>query len=160
MIDAIDEVGKSIPTKPTPKSTDLVAWLDEAVADTQRLPFATGRIGPNSGFGDHRPGRIRTQRAKDGDSLPAATARSEVALVDDAGHNVHQDQPEIVEKLLADFLQCARGRRGADVGASTNRLKCSSRNRCHMRLPGFQRIVPTRTCYACGHCAKRTAAGA
>jgi pimeloyl-ACP methyl ester carboxylesterase len=30
---------------------------------------------------------------------------AQVALVDDAGHNVHQDQPEIVEKLLADFLQ-------------------------------------------------------
>lgn len=31
MIDTIGEVGKSIPTKPTTKSADLVAWLDETL---------------------------------------------------------------------------------------------------------------------------------
>lgn len=31
MLDAIDEVGKSTPTKPTSNVTDLVAWLDEAL---------------------------------------------------------------------------------------------------------------------------------
>jgi pimeloyl-ACP methyl ester carboxylesterase len=38
MIDAIDEVGKSIQTKPTTKSADHVAWLDEALRalDIQR----------------------------------------------------------------------------------------------------------------------------
>jgi pimeloyl-ACP methyl ester carboxylesterase len=38
MIDAIDEVGKSIQTKPATKSADLVAWLDEVLGalDIQR----------------------------------------------------------------------------------------------------------------------------
>jgi pimeloyl-ACP methyl ester carboxylesterase len=38
MIDAIDEVGKSIATKPITKSADLVAWLDETLraVDIQR----------------------------------------------------------------------------------------------------------------------------
>ena len=216
MIDAIDEVGKSIPTKPTPKSADLVAWLDEALRalDIQRSAivgasrgtwiathYATafperverlafmcpvgivGGMSPSFLFrglatiavwpterrvwslidsmsvsadrrllrqdpiwhqfvggaiyfkmslrnAEMRPWPMRSDcdlRRVASSRMPvlAIIGRDESAhngprtathfrqqlpeawieLVDAAGHNIYQDQPEIVDKLLADFLQ-------------------------------------------------------
>lgn len=47
LVDAIDEVGKSIQTKPATKSADLVAWLDEALRalDIQRSAIVAASRG-------------------------------------------------------------------------------------------------------------------
>ena len=79
------------PTKPTPKSADLVAWLDEPL---RALDIQRSAAGTNP----HTTGRRR--RLTSGSICPKRGS-----CVDDAGHNVPQDQPDIVEKLLADFLQ-------------------------------------------------------
>lgn len=215
MVDAIDEVGKSIPTKPAPRSADLVAWLDEVAraleiqrsaivaasrgtwmathyatafpervermalvcpvgivggmsprflfhglttiavwpterrvwslidsmsvsADRQLLrsepgwhQFVSGAIHFKMSLrnAEPRPWPLRSDcdlrrlasaripilaiigRQESALNGPKAATRlrqqlpeAQVVLVDDAGHNIPHDQPEIVEKLLADFL--------------------------------------------------------
>jgi CHAT domain-containing protein len=101
MIDAIDEVGKSVQTKPSTKSADLVAWLDEALRalDIQRsavVAAVSAIIGRDESV--HNGPKTATNLRR---QLPEAR----IELVHDAGHGVLQDQPEIVDKLLTDFFQ-------------------------------------------------------
>lgn len=47
MIDAIDEVGKSVATRPTTKIADITTWLDETLRamDVQRLRLVAASRG-------------------------------------------------------------------------------------------------------------------
>ena len=70
----------------------------------QGLRSATALIGPDSGSGDHRQDESVHNGPKTATRFRQQLPEARIELVDDANHMILNDQPEIVEKLLVDFL--------------------------------------------------------